>query len=100
MTIKQIFTTINSKKLFKSCLFIILSSQLLYLIIHLQFLLGMPQAGLSFDDSQYFLALGLGLYILSKGNKFQYWIGYAVILWPTVILQRSEEHTSELQSQR
>ena len=87
MSIKQSLTTINYKKLLKSCLFIILSSQLLYLTIHLQFLLGMPQAGLSFDDSLFFLALGLGLYILSKGNKIQYWIGYAVILWPTVILQ-------------
>lgn len=87
MSIKQIVTAINYKKLFKSCLFIILSSQLLYLAIHLQFLLGMPQAGLSLDDSQYFLALGTGLYILSRGNKIQYWIGYAVILWPTVILQ-------------
>ena len=87
MSIKQRLTTINYKKILKSCLFIILSSQLLYLVIHLQFLLGMPQAGLSVDDSLYFLALGLGLYILSKGNKIQYWIGYAVILWPTVILQ-------------
>ena len=87
MSIKQSPTTINYKRLFNSCLFIIFSSQLLYLMIHLQFLLGMPQAGLSFDDSQYFLALGLGLYILSRGNKIQYWIGYAVILWPTVILQ-------------
>ena len=87
MSIKQTLSTINYTKLFKSCLFIILSSQLLYLVIHFQFLLGMPKAALSIDDSLYFLALGIGLYVLSRGNKIQYWIGYTIILWPTVILQ-------------
>ena len=87
ISIKQYFSTINYKKILKTCLFVILSSQSLYLIIHLQFLLGMPQASLSINDSLYFLAIGIGLYIISKGNKIQYWTGYAIILWPTVILQ-------------
>ncbi len=75
------------KSFIKPALFVLLSSQILYLLIHLQFLLGMPQAGLAVYDALYFLALGIGFYTLSKGNKKLYFISYAVVLWPTVQLQ-------------
>lgn len=88
---KEVFLTIakikKSSPLWISTLFVILSSQLLYLILHLQFLLGMPQVRLAAADSLYFLCLGVGFYILSKGNKKLYFVAYAVILWPTVQLQ-------------
>ncbi|MGL5721988.1 MAG: hypothetical protein ACRCY4_06295 [Brevinema sp.] len=71
----------------KKTAFVVLSTQLLYLTIHLQFLLGMPQAGLAVVDSLFFLFVGIGLFILFKGNKFHYFLSFAIVLFPIVILQ-------------
>jgi len=72
---------------FKKLLFVLLSSQIIYLLIHLQFLLGMPQAALSVQDSIFFFVLGLISYSLSAGNIRYYLIGMAVSLWPIAQLQ-------------
>ncbi|MGL4676663.1 MAG: hypothetical protein ACRCWI_03235 [Brevinema sp.] len=76
-----------AQKNYKNILFVIVSSQILYLGLHLQFVFGMPQAGLTIRDSLYFLFIGVGLFLLSQGDKLLYFTGYLVILWPTVILQ-------------
>lgn len=66
----------------KKGLFVILSSQIIYILMHLQFLLGMPQAALSLQDSIVFLIFAMISYILSNGQLKVYFIGLAVILWP------------------
>ncbi|MGL4561453.1 MAG: hypothetical protein ACRCV0_04090, partial [Brevinema sp.] len=65
------------KKYMNSIFFIILSSQIFYIMIHLQFLLGIPQASLSVTDSLFMFLLGLLSYCLSNGSKKRYFF----ILW-------------------
>ncbi len=75
-------------KTYKSILFVVLSSQLLYWLINL---LGrtdyLPKAGIAVPDMFFYLFVGIALYFLYNGSKKLYFIGFAVILWPTFILQ-------------
>lgn len=72
---------------FKKFAFILLSSQIIYLLIHLQFLLGMPQAALSVQDSVFFFVLGIICYSLSNNKLQYYFIAMIIALWPIAELQ-------------
>ncbi|SFB67531.1 hypothetical protein SAMN02745150_00074 [Brevinema andersonii] len=74
-------------KLIEKILFIILSSQIIYLLIHLQFLFQMPQAALAIQDSIFIFISALTIFILSKGNKKIYFLGLFILLFPTFELQ-------------
>ena len=65
----------NLMKLIEKILFVILSSQIIYLLIHLQFLFQMPQAALAIQDSIFILISAFTIFILSKGNKKIYFLG-------------------------
>ncbi len=75
-------------KTYKSILFVVLSSQLLYWLVNL---LGrgdyLPKAAIAVPDMFFYLFVGIALYFLYNGNKKLYFIGFAVILWPAFILQ-------------
>ncbi|MGL4393927.1 MAG: hypothetical protein ACRCS8_01700 [Brevinema sp.] len=69
-------------KLLKAFLFVAISSELIYLIIHLQFLFGIPQASLSKLDVEFTLLLGIFSYLLAHGNKKRYFIVLILFLFP------------------
>ncbi len=70
-----------------SILFVFISTQLLYILLHFQYLLGMPKAAWAVNDALYFLIAGAGLFTLSLGDKTLYSIACFVILLPTIQLQ-------------
>ncbi|MGL5255037.1 MAG: hypothetical protein ACRC9L_08615 [Brevinema sp.] len=80
-------TNFFSKLPVKHTIFVVLSTQLLYLAVHLQFLLGMPQAGLALVDSLFFLFVGASIYMLVNQNKIQYFLGIGVVFFPIGVIQ-------------
>lgn len=74
-------------KLIKKILFVILSSQIIYLLIHLQFLFHMPQAALAVQDSIFILISAFTIFILSRGNKKNYFLGLFILLFPIFEMQ-------------
>lgn len=73
--------------LIEKILFVILSSQIIYLLIHLQFVFQMPQAALAIQDSIFIFISALTIFILSRGNKKIYFLGLFILLFPTFEMQ-------------
>lgn len=75
------------KNFFRKFLFIIISSQIIYLLIHLQFLFGIPQASLSITDSVFIFICGIISFCLANNSFKRYLISMFLILLPTIEIQ-------------